>query len=134
MISGHPPVRARKLRYFKDRNFTERVLPPPSPSAAGTCDAPPPHPHDWLAGLPLPTCHPVPRRAAIAGVEDEGGGLSREESVVDEDLREPRPKELEALVSLDPDFNETGEIFEPESALARAARLAPLDPDDGLPL
>ena len=134
MISGYPPVRARKLRYFKDRNFTERVLPPPSPSAAGTWDAPPPHPHDWLAGLPLPTCHPVPRRTVIAGVEDEGGGLSREEGVLDEELRESRPKELEALVSLDPDFDETGEIFEPESALARAARLAPLDPDDGLPL
>ena len=85
-------------------------------------------------GFPLPTCHPVPRRAAIAGVEDEGGGLSREEGVTEEELREPRPKELEALVSLDPDFDETGEIFEPEPALARAARLAPLDPDDGLPL
>ena len=70
----------------------------------------------------------------IAGVEDEGGGLSREESVTDEELRESRPRELEALVSLDPDFDETGEIFEPEPALARAARLAPLDPDDGLPL
>ncbi len=133
MISGAPPVRAKKLRYFKDRNFTERVLPPPSPSAADTCDAPPPQPHDWLAGLPLPTCHPVPRRAVIAGVEDEGGGLSREEGVLDEELRESRPKEVERLVGLDPDF-ETGEIFEPEPALARAARLAPLDPDDGLPL
>ena len=27
MVSGAPPVRAWKLRYFKDRNFTERVLP-----------------------------------------------------------------------------------------------------------
>lgn len=26
MVSGAPPVRAKKLRYFKDRNFTERVL------------------------------------------------------------------------------------------------------------
>jgi len=26
MVSGAPPVRAKKLRYFKDKNFTERVL------------------------------------------------------------------------------------------------------------
>ena len=27
MVSGAPPVQARKLRYFEDRNFTRRVLP-----------------------------------------------------------------------------------------------------------
>ena len=29
MVSGHPPDPRQKLRYFEDRNFTERVLPPP---------------------------------------------------------------------------------------------------------
>lgn len=29
MISGAPPILAKKLRYFKDRNFTERVTEPP---------------------------------------------------------------------------------------------------------
>jgi type IV secretion system protein VirD4 len=29
LVSGTPPVRARKLTYFTDRNFTERCLPPP---------------------------------------------------------------------------------------------------------
>ncbi|MGA7540368.1 MAG: conjugal transfer protein TraG, partial [Steroidobacteraceae bacterium] len=134
MISGHPPVRAKKLRYFEDRNFTQRLLPPPSPFAAGICDRPPPQPHDWLAALPLPNCHQAPRTAAIAGAEDEGGGLSRGEGATDGELAEPRPKELEGLARLDPEFDETGEIFESESVLERAARLAPLDPDDGLPL
>ncbi|MHB8812491.1 MAG: conjugal transfer protein TraG [Steroidobacteraceae bacterium] len=135
MISGQPPVRAKKLRYFEDRNFTERLLPPPSPSAAGTSDIPPPHPHDWLAALPLPNCHQVSRTAAIAGAEDGGGGLSRAEDAADRELAESRPKEVEGLIALDPDFDETaGELFEPEPALERAARLAPLDPEDGLPL
>ena len=71
--------------------------------------------------------------AAIAGVEDEGGGLSREEGVTDGELAESERKEVEGLISLDPDF-ETGDLFEPEPALAKAARLAPLDPDDGWPL
>ena len=29
MVSGTPPILAKKLRYFKDRNFTVRILPPP---------------------------------------------------------------------------------------------------------
>ena len=132
MISGHPPVRAKKLCYFEDRNFTERVLPPPSPSAAGACDRPLASPHDWPAALPLPSCHQA-ARAAIAGVEEEGGGLSREEGTFDGGLGESRPKALDGLIGLDPDF-ETGDLFEPEPALERAVRLAPLDPDDGLPL
>jgi type IV secretion system protein VirD4 len=42
MVSGHPPVRARKLRYFEDRNFTSRLRPPPSLDAETFADRPPP--------------------------------------------------------------------------------------------
>ena len=34
LVSGTPPIRANKLRYFKDSNFTERVLKAPSTSGA----------------------------------------------------------------------------------------------------
>ena len=30
MVSGTPPILAKKLRYFQDRNFTVRVTPPPN--------------------------------------------------------------------------------------------------------
>ena len=30
LVSGTPPIRAKKLRYFEDKNFTSRELPPPS--------------------------------------------------------------------------------------------------------
>ena len=30
MVSGTPPILAKKLRYFKDRNFTVRVMSPPT--------------------------------------------------------------------------------------------------------
>ncbi|MCA8891443.1 MAG: conjugal transfer protein TraG [Hyphomonas sp.] len=36
MVSGAPPVQAKKLRYFKDRNFTRRVLPAGSAQIAST--------------------------------------------------------------------------------------------------
>ncbi len=32
LISGLPPIRAKKLRYFDDRNFTDRILPAPNPA------------------------------------------------------------------------------------------------------
>ena len=28
MVAGTPPIRAKKVRYYEDRRFTERVLPP----------------------------------------------------------------------------------------------------------
>ncbi len=33
MIAGQSPIRAKKLRYFEDRNFTDRLLPPPAPGS-----------------------------------------------------------------------------------------------------
>ncbi len=49
MVAGIPPIRAKKARYYEDRRFQERVLPPPAhekPVAART--------NDW-SSLPLPT-------------------------------------------------------------------------------
>lgn len=49
LISGSPPVRASKLRYFEDRNFTGRVIPPPAlagPNHPYT-DCPPERRDDW---------------------------------------------------------------------------------------
>lgn len=46
MVSGAPPVRARKLRYFEDGNFTTRVMPAAEivrPSVAAS--------HDWLGTI-----------------------------------------------------------------------------------
>lgn len=47
MVAGHPPLRARKLRYYTDRNFISRVLPPPALSDGGYADLPPPRVDDW---------------------------------------------------------------------------------------
>jgi len=47
LISGHPPIRARKLRYYEDRHYTARVLPPPTLDAGGYRDVPAARPDDW---------------------------------------------------------------------------------------
>jgi type IV secretion system protein VirD4 len=46
LVSGLPPIRAGKLRYYEDNNFTARLLSPPVPSPDTAADAP--RPHDWL--------------------------------------------------------------------------------------
>jgi len=49
LISGLPPIRAQKLRYFEDSNFTSRVIPPPALSGPNHPfgDCPPHRPDDW---------------------------------------------------------------------------------------
>ncbi len=47
LISGVPPIRAGKLKYYADRNFTERRLPAPSLATNSFADTPPPRRDDW---------------------------------------------------------------------------------------
>jgi type IV secretion system protein VirD4 len=47
LVSGSPPIRARKLRYFTDRNFLDRRLAAPKVAAGHRVDAPPARPDDW---------------------------------------------------------------------------------------
>jgi type IV secretion system protein VirD4 len=46
LVSGMAPIRARKLRYYRDGRFLARLLPPPAPT---TCDLPASRQpgHDW---------------------------------------------------------------------------------------
>ena len=50
LVSGCPPVRANKARYYEDRRLKERVLPPPQPEHPIAQLA---APDDWT-GLPAP--------------------------------------------------------------------------------
>jgi type IV secretion system protein VirD4 len=47
LVSGLSPIRARKLRYYEDRNFTERVFPAPTLSDGPYADCPPARSNDW---------------------------------------------------------------------------------------
>jgi len=47
LVSGLAPIRARKLRYYEDRNFTERVLPAPTLAEGAYADRPPARLDDW---------------------------------------------------------------------------------------
>ncbi|WP_153605640.1 IncP-type conjugal transfer protein TraG, partial [Pseudomonas aeruginosa] len=53
MVSSVAPIRAKKLRYYVDANFKDRVLPPPVLAVGRYADAPPARPDDW-SGLAIP--------------------------------------------------------------------------------
>jgi len=47
LVSGVPPIRAGKLKYYADRNFLARRLPAPSLAGDRYADAPSPRLDDW---------------------------------------------------------------------------------------
>jgi type IV secretion system protein VirD4 len=66
LVAGHPPVRAKKLRYFEDRAFKTRVLPAPPLREDGYRDLPSPRPDDWTDCV-------RGTDARLAGERDESG-------------------------------------------------------------
>ncbi|CAM5393589.1 conjugal transfer protein TraG [Alcaligenes faecalis] len=140
MVSGHAPIHARKLRYFEDRNFTGRVLPPPDLQAGVYVDRPPVRPDDW-SGLRVPPME-EPGDVATSLLPDAGGLEVKPE--IDVTLPVPASPAVEDLPLLDdddvplrygPDTPYALDTpYAPDARLQRAARLAALDPDDGIPL
>jgi type IV secretion system protein VirD4 len=82
LVSGLSPIRAKKLRYFEDENFTSRVLPPPRLSESVYADRPPARADDWT-GLVRST-HALLERAfgqedvrSVDGKDESEDGLQR---------------------------------------------------------
>ena len=78
MVAGHPPIRAKKLRYFEDRNFLPRLLPPPVLSEGGYVDRPASRSDDWT-GLSI-------LRSAVTVTSQSDVAASRTPPVVAEQL------------------------------------------------
>ncbi|MCY1277303.1 Conjugal transfer protein TraG [compost metagenome] len=133
MVSGHPPIRAKKLRYYEDANFKCRVLPPPRLQPGRYAYAPPPRQDDWSA-LPVPdaaTTAAMPQVSSDA--LDEGGLCQHPELVITtESLSLDEPGNDLALLDEDDALTDFPTQLDPR--MQRAARLASLDPDDGIAL
>jgi type IV secretion system protein VirD4 len=132
MVSGLPPIRARKLRYFEDSNFTSRILPVPTLLANRYADRPADVADDWT-GLTVPgVLKSSEPRGFPAGGADDDGGLHRHPEIGEENP-EPvhRSDDLGIL-----DEHEEGDTQRPEQQrqFQRIARLASLDPSDGMAL
>ncbi len=78
LVSGTPPIRARKLRYFEDRNLARRCLPPPPLDPA---DRPAARPDDW-SGLR----RPIDDRLQLPWSDLVASGGRRRDPAEDRDL------------------------------------------------
>ena len=141
MVSGHPPVRAKKLRFYSDANFKPRLLPPPSLSADGYADKPAARGDDWSDAFDEIAAEAAKRAAAMVADEDEGG--LRRQPELDMTVPQAAPVEEERQHDVgsllddddaDIETERTRAVRAGERQLNRAARNAALDPDDGIAL
>jgi type IV secretion system protein VirD4 len=131
LVSGAPPIRARKVRYFEDRQLQGRVGQAAGPEPAS------PRSDDWSGRTAPPPETPPPSRT---GTEVDDGGLRLEAGSMFEDATaDPAPLATEPepeLFRFDEDLDEPAPdpIAGVDRQFRRAARQAALDPDDGLEL
>ncbi len=135
MVSSLPPIKAKKLRYYADANFKQRVLSPPALAAGQYADAPPVRPDDW-SGLAIPTIPAAPATASADGLGDTDDGGPRRQPELSE-VAEYHPEKAPAandLSLLDDDDMPPVLPGQLDPALQRTARLASLNPNDGIDL
>ncbi|WP_306119143.1 MULTISPECIES: conjugal transfer protein TraG [unclassified Roseitalea] len=132
LVSGAPPIRAQKARYFKDPQLQARILPPPAcRGVAGmgfTANE-----DDWSFASPIA---PSPAASTSEGADDDGGIRREPEIPEHEDIAPERPAPArEEFASLDdePD-DEAQRAKQLQDRFRGVARQASLDPEDGIEL
>ncbi|HFH3909429.1 TPA: conjugal transfer protein TraG [Pseudomonas aeruginosa] len=136
MVSSVAPIKAKKLRYYADANFKNRVLPPPALAAGRYADAPSARPDDW-SGMAIPAVPAAPATATtdgLGGTDDGGPRRQPELSDVAEYSPESQPAGNDLALLDDDDDLPLPLPGQLDPAMQRTARLASLDPNDGIDL
>jgi len=131
LVSGCPPIRARKARYYEDRQLRARVVAPPDPATAASCA---PREDDWSALTPL--VREAAPSTARAG-DDPDGGIRREPTLPEHEQISPEPgppPEKEFVFAEDEQDDDVVRTRTLAARARRVARQAALDPDDGIAL
>jgi type IV secretion system protein VirD4 len=102
LAAGVPPVRAKKLRYYEDRNFAQRVAAPPVLADGGYADRPPSQSHDWTDAVRGADARLACRDEVLELVDE--GGLQQQRQPGLPDQAERKHEEAErAFVDLEAD-------------------------------
>jgi type IV secretion system protein VirD4 len=130
LVSGAPPIRARKVRYFRDAQLKERIQAPPEvvrhvPSSVLT--------NDWSSLRPI---SPFPKADNEKSSDDTDGGIRREPEVPQhEDVAPVLPFPREEFADLDDEPDDDAQRARAmQTRFRTVARQAALDPDDGIEL
>ncbi|HEH9395057.1 TPA: conjugal transfer protein TraG [Aeromonas salmonicida] len=138
MVSSVAPIKAKKLRYYLDANFKQRVLPTPVTAAEHYMDAPPSRPDDW-SGLVMPAASAPPAETPVEEMKNtattDDGGPRRQPELSETVAYSPEPEHAASdLALLDDDEPVAVLPGQLDPAMQRVARLASLNPDDGIEL
>jgi type IV secretion system protein VirD4 len=102
LVSGLAPIRAKKLRYYEDRNFISRVTDAPALAGGDYRDKPAPRPDDWtgqVRGFHVRLAAAVDKESDVA--DDEGGlQQQRHPALAEESVTKPVDPEHEADLGL----------------------------------
>jgi type IV secretion system protein VirD4 len=137
LVSGVPPIRAKKARYFEDRRLAERVLAPPKlvqPDLnAGTSS------NDWSGLLVFsnPKTEAERGTAEFTSMDDPANaGIRREPDLPEhqEVAPEPMKPEKEFVFEDDAPDDDAVRARALQGQVSRLARQAVMDPGDGLGL
>jgi type IV secretion system protein VirD4 len=103
LVSGMAPIRAKKLRYYEDRNFTGRVMPPPQLGDGDYADRPQGRPDDWTGMVRAPDSRLGRTEDEPTAANDEGGlQQQRHPGIEEKPVKAESAKQLE-LPDLDRD-------------------------------
>jgi type IV secretion system protein VirD4 len=136
LVSGLFPIRAKKARYYEDRQLQARILPPPKRGAGGGAIKRPPD--DWsqqaLATEPANTSAPATEDSDDSDAAN--AGIRREpELPAHEAVDPPPPREAEPEPdTAEGDDEDTVRARTLVSRVRATARQASMDPDDGIAL
>jgi type IV secretion system protein VirD4 len=136
MVSGRPPIRAEKARYYEDRRFRQRVLPPAELSEAKrNLPASEDHWHGFGAPATVAGETSVDQNQTDAN-DAVNGGVRREPELpqheeVGPDRDQPKSEFDFSHEETDKDVERAEELLK---QAANRARQAAMDPDDDLNL
>ena len=134
MVAGTPPIRAKKARYFEDRRFQERVLPPPVHAKPIAAKA-----DDW-------SCLPLPQRPQEEPAAEQHDAGDDEDPTGSERRHQPELNKMATVEKKAPIDNEFAADFGDDEAddsarmsrmnqvMQGIARQVSLDPNDGMDL
>jgi type IV secretion system protein VirD4 len=126
LVSGLAPIRAKKLRYYHDRNFATRVVSAPVLAEDGYRDRPAPHRDDWggqVRGLDRRLTAALDAEARAG--QPEEGGLQRQRypGLPEKDVAKPNSEPAVGL-GLD-DGSDTPRRRPGHGSVARSRRCRP---------
>jgi type IV secretion system protein VirD4 len=133
MVSGLPPIRAKKLRYYEDRNFSTRVTAAPMLADDGYRDRPAARADDWsgqVRGVHISLAAAIDSEAGVT--EDDEGGLQQQRhpgSPEEEVTRPVKPVHLDlGLADDDSDAVADAQVMDRSRNIDRAHAMNEGDP------